>query len=81
MADRDATSLWRFAGMGFELATALLVLGVIGWLIDTQAGTTPWGTLTGALLGLMGGLYLFVKRARDAMRDSRPPRPDRPDQT
>ncbi len=72
MADSDSTKLWQFAGLGLEFATSLLVLGFVGWLIDTQAGTSPWGTLIGALLGLIAGLYLFIKRAQQALRQSRP---------
>lgn len=70
MADADPTSLWRFAHLGLEFAGALIVMAFLGWLVDGQLGTTPWGMLVGGLLGLAGGMYLFVQQARVALKQS-----------
>lgn len=59
---------WRMAHMGLEFAGAALILGAIGWYIDTQAGTKPWGAAIGLVIGLVGGFYRFIKEALAANR-------------
>lgn len=48
--------------MGVELVAAILTWGGIGWLIDAQLGTEPWGVVLGALIGNAAGLYLIFLR-------------------
>lgn len=59
----DEPGLWRLAHIGMELAGAVVGLGLVGLWVDWQFGTRPWGVLTGAGLGLAGGMYLFIKQA------------------
>lgn len=59
---------WRMAHMGLEFAGAALLLGLIGYYIDTQADTAPWGAVTGLILGVVGGMYRFIKEALAANR-------------
>jgi ATP synthase protein I len=47
--------------MGAELAGALLGFSLIGFWIDRYYGTRPWGLLVCAILGLVGGLYNFIR--------------------
>ena len=60
---------WQLVPMGFELAGAVGVLIFFGWLFDRAAGTEPWGIVVGAVMGLAGGLYLFIKQALQQNRD------------
>lgn len=52
-------SMWAHAYGGMQLAIAVL-LGFYGgrWL-DRLLGWSPWLTLSGAALGVLGGLYVF----------------------
>ena len=59
---------WRLAGLGLELAGGTVVFGGIGWWIDQQTGWTPWGLVTGAVIGAVGGMYLLIKEAIKANR-------------
>jgi ATP synthase protein I len=59
---------WRMAHMGLELAGAALISGAIGWWLDQKFGWSPWGVLTGLLIGCCGGFYLFIKEALSANR-------------
>jgi F0F1-type ATP synthase assembly protein I len=63
MSDQDAPkpSPWRFASVGFELAGAVAGLSLIGYWVDTKFNSSPWGILTGAALGIVGGLYNVVR--------------------
>lgn len=61
MADSKEPNLWRYFGIGFELAGAVLVLMLIGYGIDHWLGTDPWGLVSGAIIGLAGGLYNLIK--------------------
>lgn len=64
MDERDRQRPWMaFASAGFEIAAAVGGFAALGWWIDRQRGTAPWGLLIGALLGLIGGLYNLIKSA------------------
>lgn len=58
----------RYAGIGLELAASVVVLALLGWWVDHHFGTAPWGVLTGALIGLVGGMYSMVRAALEATR-------------
>lgn len=64
--DPDAgkpTPKWpRFAGMGMELAGAVLGFCLLGMWIDHRYETDPYGTLICALLGIVGGMYNFIRQ-------------------
>ncbi len=61
---KEMRRLWGIGGMGLELAGAIVLLGLIGWWIDGRYDTGPWFALTGALIGMLGGGYNFIRRAR-----------------
>ena len=56
------------AGMGFNLAASVGVGTLIGWWIDRQYETAPWGLIICALIGIVGGLYNFAKEGQRAAR-------------
>ena len=64
MADdtRELSNKFRLAGMGFELLGAVGGGCLLGWYIDHKFGTS-YGLLTGALLGIVGGMYNVVKQS------------------
>jgi F0F1-type ATP synthase assembly protein I len=45
------------AGASYTLIGAILLLGGIGYALDTWRGTSPWFLLGGLLLGLIVGFY------------------------
>ncbi len=50
-----------YGAIGFQLAASVvggLILG--GWL-DKRYGTTPWLTVTGLLIGSVGGFYNLIR--------------------
>ena len=53
----------KYLGVGLELAGAVAVFTAAGYFFDRWRGTDPWGTLIGAALGIIGGLYNMVKTA------------------
>ncbi len=58
----------RYAGLGFELAAAIVGLTLMGLWIDYRFRTKPWGTVIGAMLGVVGGLYNFIRAALQMSR-------------
>ena len=63
--------LLRYAGMGLELAAGLVGLTLVGLWVDAHFGTRPYGLLAGAGIGVVGGLYNFLRQALQMQRDSR----------
>ena len=61
------------AGLGFELLAAIIGFAFVGYWVDRHYETAPWGLVIGAVLGIIGGLYNYVRAATRATR--RPPRP------
>lgn len=51
------------AGLGFELVAAIAGFAFVGYWIDRHYETTPWGLVVGAILGIVGGLYNFIRSA------------------
>ena len=68
--DRGYPSWVRHAGIGLELAGAVAGFALIGYWIDSRYGTSPWGLVVGVGLGLVGGLYNFVKQSLQATREA-----------
>ncbi|MCL4838225.1 MAG: AtpZ/AtpI family protein [Thermoanaerobaculia bacterium] len=60
----------RLANAGFELAAAIGGFALLGWWVDRQRGSQPWGVLIGALLGLVGGLYNLIKASLRAAEEA-----------
>jgi len=56
------------AGLGFELLAAVAGFAFVGFWIDRHYETEPWGLLIGALLGIIGGIYNFIRSATRAIR-------------
>ncbi len=55
-------SPWAYASEGTQLAVTLLVCFYVGYRLDNWKGTSPWFTLAGSALGVVVGLYNFLRR-------------------
>lgn len=51
-------SLWT------EILASILGLGLVGWLLDRWLGWFPWLTVTGLIIGSIGGVYNAVRKAQ-----------------
>lgn len=73
--------LYRHAGLGIELAAAVAGLTLAGLWTDYHFKTRPIGVLVGATLGVVGGLYNFIREALRMTRDGggQPPAKQRRD--
>jgi F0F1-type ATP synthase assembly protein I len=49
------------AGASYSLIGAIILLGGLGYAIDSWRGTTPWFLLAGLLLGIVVGFYELAK--------------------
>lgn len=63
-------SPWALAGLGMQLALALLLFGWLGQWVDRRFGTEPYGLLAGVLLG-GGGFFAWMVRRLAASEESK----------
>lgn len=59
--DESLREFAPFLGLGVQLAAAVLVFFLVGWWVDGEWGTAPWGRLIGVIVGASGGLLKFMK--------------------
>jgi F0F1-type ATP synthase assembly protein I len=69
-ADKRFPDWVRHSGVGLELAGAVAGFTLAGYWIDRHYGTNPWGLVVGVVLGIVGGLYNFVREALQATREA-----------
>ena len=53
-------------GFGMQLAAGMLLFVGLGIGVDRWLGTTPWGVIVGAALGMVGILWMVVRFARES---------------
>jgi len=72
-AKRGPPGITRLAGMGVELAAAVVAFCLVGYWIDHHfENDRPWGLIVCALLGIVGGLYNLIRKAlRESLRPDR----------
>jgi F0F1-type ATP synthase assembly protein I len=66
--DKDRPSWLRFSGIGIEFAAAVAGFTMVGWWVDRHWNCRPWGLLSGAVLGLTGGMYNMIRQALGAFK-------------
>lgn len=60
---RDKSPYFLLAvDFGYNLLGSILVLGGLGWYIDSRYGTTPWFMIAGGLLGIAVGFNSLFRR-------------------
>ena len=57
------------SGIGFEMAAAVAGFTLIGYWWDRHFGSSPWGILTCAALGLIGGTYNLIRQSQSAFKE------------
>jgi len=61
----DAASSYRKAGpyldASWQLSGAIVLWTLLGWFLDKKLGTSPWLLVSGSVLGIGLGFYLFFK--------------------
>lgn len=71
---RGPSGLMQLAGMGVELAAAVLVFCAIGYWIDRHwPSVEPWGLVICSILGIVGGLYNLIRKALHESLGIKPP--------
>lgn len=70
--DRDLGFYFALAQTGLEMVAPI----VVGVLLDSKFGWSPWGAAVGAVVGLAGGLTHMVLMV-NRREDRRPPEPPR----
>lgn len=60
-----------YIGLGVQIAASMALFAGGGYAFDRWLGTSPWGILAGATLGLAGVFALIVRVAREADAESR----------
>lgn len=59
--DAEISVGWRMAGLGMEVAAQAAGGALLGWLYDRWRGTGPTGTIIGAMLGIVVGLWTLIR--------------------
>ena len=55
-----------YLGLGLQIGGSMALFVGLGYVADRMLGTTPWGVLVGALLGMVGIVALVVRLANEA---------------
>jgi F0F1-type ATP synthase assembly protein I len=66
---REDLGMSTLLGMGAATAVILVVGGVVGWLVDRLASTSPVFLLAGLALGLVGACIYTIAQFRRYMSD------------
>lgn len=51
----------RYAGLGIQFTTTLVLLGALGWWLDSLFGTQPWLLVVGVLAGGVLAFYSLLR--------------------
>jgi F0F1-type ATP synthase assembly protein I len=57
----NATQAGPAASASYTLIGAILLLGGIGYAVDSWQGTAPWGLFVGLMLGIVVGFYELAR--------------------
>ncbi len=57
----NVTQAGPAASASYTLIGAILLLGGIGYAVDSWQGTAPWGLFVGLLVGLVVGFYELMR--------------------
>jgi F0F1-type ATP synthase assembly protein I len=66
---QKSRSLGALSGIGFELAAAVAGFTLAGYFWDRHFGSSPWGVLIGAALGVIGGTYNMIRQSLSITRE------------
>lgn len=60
---KQSNQIWAYASEGTQLALTLLIGIFVGYKLDARWNTSPWLTLGFAVLGIVLGMFNFLRRA------------------
>ena len=52
---------FRMGGIGMEVTSQVAAGAVLGWFFDSWRGTAPTGLLTGSIIGIIVGMWSFIR--------------------
>jgi F0F1-type ATP synthase assembly protein I len=55
-----------YLGLGAQIGGSMILFVGLGVLVDRWLGTTPWGVIVGATLGMVGILALVLRIAKES---------------
>ena len=58
--------LWKLSAMGFTMACEILAGLLLGWLVDSWAGTDKVFLIIGTIMGIIVGMTGFIRTALKA---------------
>lgn len=67
---QNSNNALKHLGAGMNLAITVLVCAWLGYLADKRWGIKPWGLVGGAAVGIVAGLYNFIREFTDDSTDS-----------
>jgi len=57
----NVSSAGGVAAASYTLIGSIILLGGLGYLVDSWRGTSPWFLLTGLILGMAVGFWELIK--------------------
>ncbi|MDT0630398.1 AtpZ/AtpI family protein [Rubrivirga sp. S365] len=57
-----------YLGLGAQIGGSMALFVGLGVLADRWLGTSPWGVVAGAALGMVGVVFLVLRIAREASK-------------
>lgn len=59
-----------YATLGAQLGFTVIVFFAIGWWVDSELATDPWGKILGVFLGAAGGLVKFFQSVKEILKNN-----------
>ena len=66
----DSSALGQAFRLSAEFVSGVAAGGIVGWIVDRLAGTSPWGLIICLILGFFAGM-LNLMRAAGMLKGSR----------
>jgi F0F1-type ATP synthase assembly protein I len=67
--DQSALGMYRLVGIGFEFASTVGVMALLGWYLDKRWHTSPWLLVSGIAVGFGFGLWRLIRAARPTFKN------------
>lgn len=68
----ESRRLWRLAGLGIQFAGTTALFFFLGQMLDRHMHWPNTAAITGAVIAIVGSLYLIIK---EGINQNKPPRP------
>ena len=64
----------KYSAVGIEMGLGVGLGVYVGWLVDGNFNTAPWGVACGAFFGIGAAAMVFYRIYRDVTRESEEPK-------